>query len=259
MSMEKVFEIENLTRRFGGLVAVDNVSFSMDKHTIHSLIGPNGAGKTTIISMINGTLPVTSGHIRFYGKEITDMPTHKISRMGIARTFQNIKLFETLTVEENLLLGGDCVYQNDNILKFLFTPGRQKRLEKEARELAGEVMNTLDIYGLRNETVSSLAYGRKKVVELARALMGRPKLILLDEPAAGLNPSERREFVEQLQKTFETGIDLFIIEHNMDVVMNLSNAITVVSFGKKIAEGTPREISNNELVIKAYLGDRYKA
>ena len=107
MSMEKVFEIENLTRRFGGLVAVDNVSFSMDKHTIHSLIGPNGAGKTTIISMINGTLPVTSGHIRFYGKEITDMPTHKISRMGIARTFQNIKLFETLTVEENLLLGGD--------------------------------------------------------------------------------------------------------------------------------------------------------
>lgn len=257
--MGKVFQIENLTRRFGGLVAVDNVSFDVNERTIHSLIGPNGAGKTTIISMINGTLPVTSGHIKFYGKDITDVPTHKLSAMGIARTFQNIKLFESLTVEENLLLGGSCMFENDNIVKFLFTPGRQKRLEKQAREAAGEVMNDLGIYHLRNETVSSLAYGRKKVVELARALMGQPKLILLDEPAAGLNPSERREFMEQLQKAFDSGIDLFIIEHNMDVVMNLSHAITVVSFGKKIAEGTPEEIRNNELVIKAYLGDKFKA
>lgn len=257
--MGKVFQIENLTRRFGGLVAVDNVSFDVEERTIHSLIGPNGAGKTTIISMINGTLPVTSGHIKFHGREITDMPTHKISAMGIARTFQNIKLFESLTVEENLLLGGSCMFENDSIVKFLFTPGRQRRLERQAHEAAGEVLNNLGIYHLRNEAVSSLAYGRKKVVELARALMGKPKLILLDEPAAGLNPSERREFMDQLQKTFDSGIDLFIIEHNMDVVMNLSHAITVVSFGKKIAEGTPREIRNNELVIKAYLGDKFKA
>lgn len=256
--MEKAFQIENLTRCFGGLVAVDNVSFDVNARTIHSLIGPNGAGKTTIISMINGTLPVTSGHIKFYGRDITDVPTHKISAMGIARTFQNIKLFESLTVEENLLLGGNCNFENDSIVKFLFTPGRQKRLERQAVEAAAEVMNNLDIYALRNEQVSSLAYGRKKVVELARALMGKPKLILLDEPAAGLNPSERRAFMDQLQKTFDSGVDLFIIEHNMDVVMNLSHAITVVSFGKKIAEGTPEEIRNNEQVIKAYLGDKYK-
>jgi branched-chain amino acid transport system ATP-binding protein len=256
--MENVFQIENLTRCFGGLVAVDNVSFEMQARTIHSLIGPNGAGKTTIISMINGTLPVTSGHIHFYGREITDMKTHKISQMGIARTFQNIKLFESLTVEENLMLGGDCLFGRDNIVKFLFTPRRQRSLEQAASEVACEIMNNLEIYSLRYETVSSLAYGRKKVVELARALMSNPKLILLDEPAAGLNPSERREFIEQLHETFESGIDLFIIEHNMDVVMNLSDKITVVNFGKKIAEGTPDEIRNNEQVIKAYLGERYK-
>lgn len=256
--MNNVLQVENLTRCFGGLTAVNNVSFSMKPRTIHSLIGPNGAGKTTIISMINGTLPVTSGHIKFFDQEITDKPTQKISNLGIARTFQNIKLFESMTVEENLFLGGHCHYENDGLIKFLFTPQRQKKFDAKTKIMAEEVMNQLSIYDLKDETVSSLAYGRKKVVELARALMSAPKLILLDEPAAGLNPSERKEFMQILQSTFEKGIDLFIIEHNMDVVMNLSNYITVINFGEKIAEGTPEEIQNNETVIKAYLGNRFK-
>ena len=230
----------------------------MERRTIHSLIGPTGAGKTTIISMINGTLPVTDGQVYFEDMDVTDKPTHELSKLGIGRTFQNIKLFDTLSVEENMLLGGERLFENDGLVKFLLTGKRQKKLEANAREVSGSVLKQLGIYGLRNEMVGGLAYGRKKIVELARAIMGSPKLILLDEPAAGLNPSERKEFVETLQKTFDDGIDLFIIEHNMDVVMNLSDRITVVSFGQKIAEGTPEEIRNNDTVIKAYLGDRYK-
>ena len=257
--MENVLEISHLTRRFGGLVAVDDVSFRVAKRTIHSLIGPNGAGKTTIISMINGTLPVTCGRILFEGKDITSRPAHLISRAGMGRTFQNIKLFESLTVEENLLLGGDMMFEGDAMVKFLCTPARQKRLEAAARARAREVLRALGLEKLKDETVSGLAYGRKKVVELARALMARPKVLLLDEPAAGLNPSERKEFVLTLRQTFDQGVDLFIIEHNMDVVMSLSHRITVVNFGRKIAEGTPEAIRNDEKVIKAYLGDKYKA
>lgn len=256
--MDSILRVEHMTLCFGGLMAVNDVSFDVKKRTIHSLIGPNGAGKTTIISMINGTLPIPRGKVYFDEADVTGAPTNRLARMGMGRTFQNIKLFDTLTVEENLLLGAGHIYEYDGFVKYLVTPRRQSALEKKAREAVAETLRTFGIYEMRNECVGSLAYGHKKIIELARTVMTNPKLILLDEPAAGLNPSERQEFIAVVQKIFDGGVDLFIIEHNMDVVMNLSDRITVINFGQKIAEGTPEEIRNNEMVISAYLGDRFK-
>lgn len=256
--MNDILRVENMTMCFGGLVAVNDVSFQMEKRTIHSLIGPNGAGKTTIISMMNGTLPVPGGKVFFDGEDVTNKPTYVIAKKGMGRTFQNIKLFDSMTVEENLLMGATYLYEYDSFLKFLITPKRQRRPDRQAREIAGEIMNDFNIYHMKNERVGKLAYGHKKIVELARTVISRPKLILLDEPAAGLNPTERQEFIGIIRNVFESGIDFFIIEHNMDVIMNLSDRITVINFGEKIAEGTPEEIRNNDLVIEAYLGDRFK-
>ena len=255
---DSILRVENISMCFGGVVAVDNVSFEVKKRTIHSLIGPNGAGKTTTISMINGTLPVPSGKIYFDGVDLTGKHTHEFTRMGMGRTFQNIKLFDTMTVEENLLLGCNYLYENDGFLKFLVTPKRQMNLERTAREAVAECLNQFNLYACKDELVGSLPYGHKKLVELARAMAGNPKMILLDEPAAGLNPSERQSLILNLRNIFDMGVDLLIIEHNMDAVMKLSDRITVISFGRKIAEGTPEEIKNNDDVISAYLGARFK-
>ena len=258
--MDNILEIRNLTKCYSGLVAVNSVSLNMKRRTVHALIGPNGAGKTTALSMINGTIPLTSGQIIFDGKDITGMSAYEITKSGIGRTYQNIKLFGTLSVLENLLVGGDMLYSQHSLLKFLLNPSKARNEEKHAIEKAEEILDKLGLISLRNEPASSLAYGRQKVVELARALMGNPSLILLDEPAAGLNPFERKEFISILEKVFcEDNIDLFLIEHNMDVVMNISDIITVLNFGLKIAEGTPKEIQHNPDVIKAYLGENYLA
>lgn len=163
-----------------------------------------------------------------------------------------------MTVEENLLLGCNYLYENDGFLKFLVTPKRQMNLERTAREAVAECLNQFNLYACKDELVGSLPYGHKKLVELARAMAGNPKMILLDEPAAGLNPSERQSLILNLRNIFDMGVDLLIIEHNMDVVMKLSDRITVISFGRKIAEGTPEEIKNNDDVISAYLGARFK-
>lgn len=253
-----ILRIQNLTKRFSGLTAVNNLSFDMEPRTIHALIGPNGSGKTTTINMINGVFPATEGHIYFNDTEITNMPTHKIAQMGICRTFQNIKLFNTLTVEENLMVGGQMIHAPSGILSFLVNPIRAGKEERALRESAGKVMEQLHITDIAKRQVAGLPYGKLKMVELARCLMANPKLMLLDEPAAGLNPSERVEFLEILNKVFDDGVDLFLIEHNMDVVMTISHHITVINFGSRIADGTPKEIQNNPEVIQAYLGDRYQ-
>lgn len=255
--MANVLTVEHLTKKFTGLTAVNDLSFTMKERTIHSLIGPNGSGKSTTINMCTGALPITAGTVKYRDEIISGMVLHQVAGKQIGRTFQNLKLFGSMTVEENLMVGMQA-QMTDGILKFLIRPGSAKNEEKRARERANEVLDYIGMYKYRNEKVSNLAYGQQKLTELGRSIMTSPKLLFLDEPAAGLNPSERVEFVKILLKVFEDGIDLFLIEHNMDVVMNISNYITVINFGSKIAEGTPKEIQNNDEVIAAYLGSQFK-
>lgn len=255
--MANILTVEGLTKKFAGLTAVNNLSFTMKERTIHSLIGPNGSGKSTTINMCTGALPITSGTIKYNDEIISGLSLHQVTSKNIGRTFQNLKLFGSMTVKENLMVGMHA-QMTDNILKFLVNPKAAKAEEKRAEERALEVLDYIGMYKYRDETVQNLAYGQQKLTELGRSIMTSPKLLFLDEPAAGLNPSERVEFVKILLKVFDDGIDLFLIEHNMDVVMTISNYITVINFGSKIAEGTPKEIQNNDEVIAAYLGSQFK-
>jgi branched-chain amino acid transport system ATP-binding protein len=249
--------LQNITKKFGGLVAVNNLSMQVEEKSIHALIGPNGSGKTTTLNLIAGVLKPNEGVINYKGKAISNLPTYKIARKGIGRTFQNIKLFASMTAIENVMVGGDR-QSKQGFLGFLFDINTARREEKTLREKAGELLNFLGMYHLKDELVKNLPYGRQKVLELGRTLMSNPDLILLDEPAAGLNPSERNEFVAMLGKLHQQGKTLLLIEHNMDVVMSISQKITVLNFGAKIAEGSPRDIQTNDEVIKAYLGERFK-
>jgi len=253
---ECILKLTGVTKKFGGLTAVNDVSLNMEANTIHSLIGPNGAGKTTTVNLITGVYPVTSGKIEFMGEDITGLPTYKVARKGIGRTFQNIKVFPTMTLLENVMIGGHRDTKL-NPLQTIFNIRKAGEEEKELREKAENVLNELGLYEIRNRTIKNLPYGRQKISEIARAMMTEPKLILLDEPAAGLNPSERAELIQVIEKTHESGYSYFLIEHNMDVVMSMSDRITVLNFGQMIAEGTPDEIKNNDDVITAYLGDAY--
>ena len=255
--MEPVLKLEHVTKRFSGLVAVNDLSLEMPKNCIHSLIGPNGSGKTTTVNMITGVLPVSDGTIFYGDTQISGKPVFQIARLGIGRTFQNLKLFSSMSVLENLMIGAHQMTRI-GLIQFLVDLRGEKREEKLLIERAEEVLEEIGMADLRHEKVKNLAYGKQKMTELGRALMMKPDLLILDEPAAGLNPSERREFVDILLKTHEKGIDLFLIEHNMDVVMNLSHRITVLNFGCKIAEGTPEEIQHDPQVVKAYLGDRFR-
>ena len=250
-------KLEHVTKRFSGLTAVSDVSFEMKTRAIHALIGPNGAGKTTTINMIMGVYPQTEGTISFYGGCMDQLKVYERARLGIGRTFQNLKLFGSMTVEENLMVGGHQMAKVGFWNSLWNIPGANQD-EKILHERAEEVMEWIGIADIRNANVKNLSYGRQKMTELGRALMTNPKLLLLDEPAAGLIPAERKEFVDIILRLFDAGIDIFLIEHNMDVVMNISTDITVLNFGKKIAEGTPGEIQNNDEVIQAYLGDQYR-
>ena len=273
---ENVLKVENVTMQFGGVVAVDNMNLSIDKGEIVALIGPNGAGKTTAFNVVTGVYQPTNGAVWFQGEKVVEnhpqgkmrsmykgehageynhviAPTpDKITQLGMARTFQNIRLWKSQTVFDNVLIAKHC-RTHTNFLSATFRLNRKE--EAEQRRNVEELLETVGLLDVKDELATSLPYGKQRRLEIARALAAEPKLLLLDEPAAGMNPQETNEltaFIGQIRDQF--GLTVFLIEHHMDLVMDISDRIYVLDFGKLIAQGTPAEIQNNQRVIDAYLG-----
>jgi branched-chain amino acid transport system ATP-binding protein len=246
-------EINELTMQFGGLVAVDNVSISIKKGEVHGLIGPNGSGKTTIFNVLSGYYKPSGGNITFEGRQISGLPAHRITAAGFARTFQNMRLFRTMTVLENLLVAMGY-HAKVNALQEIFNPVAVRREEQKFTEKAMELLDLLEIGEFVNEPATSLPYGHQRRVEMARALATDPKVVLLDEPAAGLNEIETESLRKMLAKIHDLGVTIFLVEHDMKLVMEVCETISVLDHGKKIAEGTGPAISKDPVVIEAYLG-----
>lgn len=245
-----MLEIANITKNFGGLTALNDIGLAVKEKQIYGLIGPNGAGKTTLFDIITGFLPATEGSIQFSGKELTRLPPNKIARLGIARTFQNIRLFGTMTVMENVLVAQNVRTRSGilSLVKLLST--REKKLKVEAEIL----LQNMGLWKKRNELSISLAYGDQRRLEIARALALAPELLLLDEPAAGMNEAETEDLLERIQEIRDMGQTIMLIEHDMNIVMGICDYISVLNFGSVIAKGPPAEIQTSEAVIEAYLG-----
>jgi branched-chain amino acid transport system ATP-binding protein len=243
-----------LRKEFGGLVAVDDVDFTVPEGAIVSLIGPNGAGKTTFFNMLTGVYKPTGGQIVFAGEDLTGRPPHVFTQRGIGRTFQNIRLFQNMTALENVLVGMHTRLKGKLLEAVVRTP-RVKHEERDARARARELLEYSGLKRKDNEIGRNLSYGDQRRLEVARALATEPKLLLLDEPTAGMNPQETAEFTAFVGRLrADRGLTVMLIEHDMRVVMGVSDRVTVLDYGEKIAEGTPGEIQKNERVIEAYLG-----
>ena len=252
--MSNVLEAKDVSVAFGGLLAVNSVDFNIPERSVVSLIGPNGAGKTTFFNVLTGLYKPSAGSIDFNGREITDLPPHKIASIGIARTFQNIRLFGLMTAQENLLVAMHSHLKSGITSTILRTP-KQRREELAAEAKAQEILDFVGIGKWTYEFARNLSYGDQRRLEVARALALDPKVLLLDEPTAGMNPQESQVFVDFVRRLVkERDLSIMLIEHDMKVVMSVSERITVLDQGEKIAEGTPDQIKNNPRVVEAYLG-----
>ena len=250
---DPVLEVNNITLTFGGVTALDDVSFAIQPGEILGLIGPNGAGKTTCFNVVTGVYRPTAGDVSFQGQPLAGMKRHQITRLGIARTFQNIRLFKSMTALENVMVGADARHST-GVLSALFRLPRHRREEHEGEDRGMELLRFMGLQAKCDELAANLSYGDQRRLEIARAMAAKPALLCLDEPAAGFNPVEKHTLMKLIRNVRDQGYTVLLIEHDMRLVMGVTDRIVVLEFGKKIAEGSPDVIRNDPAVIAAYLG-----
>lgn len=253
--MDPILQIQKLGKNFGGVVAVDGVDFEVNPHQIKAIIGPNGAGKTTIFNLISGIYPPTSGTIRFKQHKMNGLKPYVVAEKGISRTFQNVQVFENMSLLENVMVGRHCRTRSE-LLSAIMNLKRTRAEEKRIHDYSLDMLSFVGLEAKKNEVASNLTFQQQKLLEFARALATEPDLILLDEPAGGLSVPEADELAQLIYRIREIGITILLVEHDMGLVMEVSDEVIVLGSGKVIAEGTPREVQNDEAVIAVYLGER---